>query len=179
MKELRICSVSDAYICYLRAKIPNVYSNKDQNRTHTRKYLGVVMDINNYKYYIPLSSPKKSDYQLAGPSLVIKKSIVPIIRITRKNRTGDKELLGTLRISHMIPVPDSELIPYNIESETDAKYKVLVEEEYSYIHKNRERICKNVEVMYKQKNEGYEADYVSRALNYSELERMCDEFIGE
>lgn len=53
MKELKICSVSDAYICYLRAKIPNVYSNKDQNRT------------------------------------------------------GDKELLGTLRIIHMIPVPDS------------------------------------------------------------------------
>ena len=110
MKELRLCSVSDVYINFLRSKISNVYSNKDDNRIHTRKYLGVVMQLNAYKYYIPLSSPKKSDYQLAGDKLVIKKSIVPIIRITRKNSEGNKELLGTLRISHMIPVPDSELI---------------------------------------------------------------------
>ena len=66
---------------WLREQYPNVYSNKMNARTHTRKYLGVVMEIGEYKYYIPMSSPKDSDYQIAGESKVIKKSIVPIIRI--------------------------------------------------------------------------------------------------
>ena len=33
------------------------------------------------------------------------------------------ELKGTLRISHMIPVPDSELELYDLNSEQDINYK--------------------------------------------------------
>ena len=55
-----------------------------------------------------MSSPKDSDYQIVGENKVIKKSIVPIIRIVVKNSNGVKELKGILRISHMIPVPESE-----------------------------------------------------------------------
>ena len=109
MEEFKLYSVSDRYIEWLRKDIPNVYSNKINSRTHTRKYLGVVLQIGKYKYYIPMSSPKGSDFQTAGNDKVIKKSIVPIIRIVVKNAAGVKELKGTLRISHMIPVPESEL----------------------------------------------------------------------
>ena len=100
MEQFKLYSVSDEYVEWLREQYPNVYSNKINARTHTRKYLGVVMQIGEYKYYIPLSSPKDSDYQIAGESKVIKKSIVPIIRIVVKNASGEKELKGTLRISH-------------------------------------------------------------------------------
>jgi len=44
MDEFKIYSVSDKYISYLREKFPNVYSNKIDNRTHTRKYVGIVMN---------------------------------------------------------------------------------------------------------------------------------------
>ena len=106
MSELKIYSVSDEYIAYLRKEMPNVYSNKIENRAHTRKYVGVVIEISGYKYYIPMSSPKDTDYQIAGENRAIKKSIVPIIRMVVKNTAGEKELKGTLRISHMIPVPE-------------------------------------------------------------------------
>lgn len=109
VEEFKIYSISDKYIEYLREKYPNVYSNKIDRRVHTRKYVGVVLRIDNYNYYIPMSSPKESDYQVAGDKKVIKKGIVPIIRIVVKNSKGEKELKGTLRISHMIPVPESEL----------------------------------------------------------------------
>ncbi len=99
MCELKIYSVSDKYIEYLRAENSNVYSNKVENRVHTRKYVGVVIEIADYKYYIPMSSPKNTDYQMAGGQKVIKKSIVPIIRIVVKNSKGEKELKGTLRIA--------------------------------------------------------------------------------
>ena len=45
---------------------------------------------------------------------MIKKSIVPIIRMMHRNSKKEKELLGTLRISHMIPVPESEIMLYDI-----------------------------------------------------------------
>lgn len=108
LEELRVYSISDAYIEYLRKNNPNVYSNKVDNRTHTRKYIGVVIELAGYKYYISMSSPKETDYQVAGNGKVIKKSIVPIMRMVVKNNKGKKELKGTLRISHMIPVPETE-----------------------------------------------------------------------
>lgn len=147
-------SVSDEYITYLRDKYPAVYSNKIEHRTHTRKYIGVVISIGDFKYYIPMSSPKKSDYQVAGDSAVIKKSIIPIIRIVVRNNEGQRELKGTLRISHMIPVPESELTLYDIENEKDEAYKDLVQNEIIFIRKNKDKIINNASVMYKQKAEG-------------------------
>ena len=85
-----------------------------------------------------MSSPKESDYQIAGEKKVIKKSIVPIIRIVVKNSKGEKELKGTIRISHMIPVPQSELQLYDIENEPDCTYKDLVQNEIIFIRKNQE-----------------------------------------
>ena len=101
INEFKIYSVSDRYIQFLKEKYPNVYSNKEGHRTHTRKYVGVVLRIEKFYYYVPMSSPKESDYQIAGHDKVIKKSIVPIIRIVVKNNQGEKKLKGTLRISHM------------------------------------------------------------------------------
>ena len=118
MDNFKIYSVTDEYIDYLRIIEPNVYSNKVENRIHTRKYIGTVLEMNGYKYFVPMSSPKDTDYQMAGGNRVIRKSIVPIIRMIEKNN-GVRELKGTLRISHMIPVPESELILYDLENEED------------------------------------------------------------
>ena len=45
MEEFKLYSVSDDYVEWLRKDFPNVYSNKINSRTHTRKYLGVVLQI--------------------------------------------------------------------------------------------------------------------------------------
>lgn len=178
MSDLKIYSVSDEYIAYLREEIPNVYSNKVENRTHTRKYVGVVIEISGYKYYIPMSSPKDTDYQIAGENRVIKKSIVPIIRIVIKNTAGEKELKGTLRISHMIPVPESELELFDLDNESDAEYKDLVQNEIIFIRKNKEKIISNANLLYKQKKENdTTAGYVKSALDYATLEKMCDAYM--
>ena len=123
-----------------------------------------------------MSSPKNTDYQIAGETKVIKKSIVPIVRIVVKNSNGVKELKGTLRISHMIPVPKSELLPYDFEGEEDFNYRELVKDEIIFIRKNKDKILKYAEVMYKQKAEDYPVGYVKSALDYIELETLCREF---
>ena len=86
-----------------------------------------------------MASPKDSDYQIAGATKVIKKSIVPIIRIVVKNSAGEKELKGTLRISYMILVLESELELYDLENESDDTYKDLVQNEMIFIRKSREK----------------------------------------
>ncbi len=140
MEEFKLYSMSDEYIEYLRKVFPNVYSNKETTRIHTRKYVVTVICLENYHYYIPMSSPKELDYQIASEKKVIRKSIVPIMRIVVKNSKGQKELKGTLRISHMIPVPQSELLLYDIENKQDCTYKDLVQNEIIFIRKNQEKI---------------------------------------
>jgi len=77
-------------------------------------------------YYIPLSSPKNSDYQIINGERKIRKSIVPIIRMTHKNTNGVLELKGTLKLNNMIPVPKSELTLYDAENEPVMPYADLM-----------------------------------------------------
>lgn len=178
--EFKIYSISDRYINFLKQRIPHVYSNKESQRIHTRKYIGVALRIDDFCYYIPMSSPKESDYQIIGHNKVIRKSIIPIIRIIVKNSKGIKELKGTLRISHMIPVPEIELELYDIDSETDLSYRDLVQDEIIFIRKHKNKIANNAKVLYKQKLSGdTSAGYVKAALNYKELEKLCKEFSSQ
>ena len=85
-----------------------------------------------------------------------------------------KELL---RISHMIPVPISELELYNLENESDSTYKDLVSDEMIFICKHREKILSNARVMYNQKvANDTTAGYVKSALDFQSLEKLCDKY---
>lgn len=85
MDELKLYEISEEYISYISAVDKNVFFVKEKERKHTRKYLGIVYSINGYNYYIPLSSPKNSDYQMDNGIRKIRGSIIPIIRITSKS----------------------------------------------------------------------------------------------
>ena len=128
--KLNLYSVSDKYIKYLRQFEEKIYDNKEDIRTQTRKYLGIVLTVNDFNYYIPMSSPKKSDY-IDYENKIIRKNTKTIIRICN----GDR-LYGTLRISNMIPVPITELEPYIINDESDLKYKEVILGELRYINNN-------------------------------------------
>ena len=138
--KLNLYSISDKYIKYLRKFEDKIYDNKEEIRVRTRKYLGIVLTINNCNYYIPMSSPKKSDY-IDYEKRIIRKDTKTIIRIDNGNR-----LYGTLRISNMIPVPITELEPYMIETEQDRKYKEVILGELRYINNNVEKITKNAKI---------------------------------
>lgn len=175
MEQLKLFSVSDAYIKYLRKKYPNVYSNKIGERNHTRKYIGAVMEINNFKYYVPLSSPKDSDYEIINEEKVIRKSTLTIIRITEIDGVKE-ELKGTLRISHMIPVLDSELEIYDVDAELDSTYKDLVQKELIFIRKNAKKIITNAKIVYKQKEQNIQKGYIKSSLDFKGLEKMAKQW---
>ena len=120
MTDTILCSIQTEYIDYLRSfsRLKQVYDNKDGISVHSRKYLGIVLTVGSYQYYVPLSSPKEGDYLQTPEGVVIRKSIIPIIRILSDGTAGQQELKGTLRISNMIPVPSRAIIPYIIADET-------------------------------------------------------------
>lgn len=178
MHELKLYEVSEKYISYISTIERNVFSSKENDRNHTRKYLGIVYSINGYNYYIPLSSPKNSDYRLENGVQKIRRSIIPIIRITAPSSSGELELKGTLKLSNMIPVPASELTLYDMEHEQDLFYKALIHKEMLFIRKNKNKIIQNAKILYKQKKENSPTiGYLKSTVNFTLLEQMHDKFI--
>ena len=170
---MKLYAVRDEYIKYLRKFDNRVYDNKENNRKVMRKYLGIVLTINELNYYIPMSSPKSSDYK----NNEIRKSIIPIIRIISNEEVNNIPVLkGTLRISNMIPVPSSELILYEPKKEKDKNYKILVEKELEFISKNEEMIRKYAMILYKQKINNYDVSYIKNVVNFKLLEKKCKEY---
>lgn len=110
--------ITDEYIDYLRKTELRVMSNKAGERIYHRKYLGIIEELNGHKYFIPLSSPKPKDYAQNG-----KPKFDTLVTIYIKD---SKRLYGTLKFNNMIPVPDSEIIKYDLNDEGDLKYKLIV-----------------------------------------------------
>ncbi len=167
---MKLYAVTDEYINYLRMFDNRVYDNKEDKRKVMRKYLGIVLKINQLNYYIPMSSPKKSDYK----NYKIRKSIIPIIRIVSYKEIDNSPVLkGTLRISNMIPVPDSELILYEPKKEKNRNYRILVEKELEFIGKNEEKIKRYANILYKQKINNYDVSYIKNVVDFKLLEDKC------
>ena len=164
---MKLYSISDDYIEYLRKAFPRVYSNKIANRKHTRKYLGVVFKLNDFNYYIPLSSPKDAhDYITLNGKKVIRKDSIIVIRMVVKGT-----LKGTLQIGTMIPVPDKALIQYNLQDEQDISYKELVQDEIIFIRKNTNRIIKTAKLLYSKKTKGtHKNPVIDKVLDFKSIE---------
>ena len=168
--NLKLYSVSDEYINYLRKYDNKVYDNKVNNRKKSRKYLGVLLKVNEFNYFIPLSSPKNSDYINGN----IRNNTLSIIRIC-----NGKELFGTLRISNMIPVPDSEIEYYDTNLEKDMNYKLIVLDELRFINTNSKLIINSAKSLYFEKKNKLNRKYLENTVDFDLLEKKCNEWINE
>jgi len=180
--DLSLFMVETAYIDYLRhdPKLIHVYDNKEDTAKFGRKYIGFVLTINDLNYFVPLSSSKSSDYDLMGN---IRNDVIPIIRILSKDVYGNPELKGTIRFSSMIPVPDEAIIKYDIDSEPDPDYKILVQKQREFIKANQDRIYKNAIVLYTQKNKDdsfyigkIKPNYLNSTIDFKYAEQKCNEY---
>ena len=166
--KLNLYSVSDKYIKYLMQFDNRIYDNKEESRTYKRKYVGIVLTINGFNYYIPMSSPKKSDY-IDYEKKIIRNDTKTIIRVQNGGR-----LYGTLRISNMIPVPITELEPYIVSDEKDLKYKQLILGELRYINNNSDKIVKYAKIVYNQKIKNIDVGYIKNTVDFKVLEEKLN-----
>ena len=159
-------TVSDEYIAYLLKTESRVMQNKPEERTYHRKYVGVLTELNGFKYFVPMSSPKEKDYKNGK----IKKNNLTTIYMKSKEK-----LYGTLRFNCMISVPESELTAYKINDEGDFSYKMLMLAEYNFCKDNRERIEKTAKNLYEKKCTSKEEEFpVGRiVIDFKKVEKAC------
>lgn len=180
---MKLYSVSDEYIDYMRSDplLYNIYDNKETARAHTRKYIGLVFSNNSFNYFVPLSSPKPTDYVVINGCSRIRSDVPTIWRMT--DRSGI--LIGTIRFCGMIPVPAGELELYDVSAEKDSGYRNLVNNEILFIAKKKKnKIIRNACFLYKQKineksllQKGIRPQsYMAGAVDYKYAEYKCLEF---
>ncbi len=163
-------AITDEYISYLQKSEPRVMSNKQNDRTYHRKYIGIIEKLGGFNYFIPLSSPKPRDYNSNG---TIKKDSLTTIYIK-----DNKNLFAKLRFNNMIPVPESEIINFNLNDEGDLRYKLIVYNELYFLRQNGAKIEKTAKNLYNaKKNQTNEPDYKQAVLNvtvdFTKLEERC------
>lgn len=176
MGELKLYTIDREYIRYLQKAEKQVINSDEEQYVKERPYVGIVLEINGFNYFAPLSSPKASDYLYKDGKKMVRKSVITIIRlvIDRDN------LLGKIKLNNMIPVPKQCLKSYNLNLETDLKYKGLLEDEIICIRKAKKLIMRNAKILYHQKAEEDKASsdkkYLRNTMDFKKVEGLCRKY---
>ena len=104
--SLKLYTVDDDYIGFLRQKEEKVMYNK----SHSRPYVGVVFTINELNYFVPLTSPKTKHISM-GNDIDFRKIA--------------KGKYGAINFNKMIPVPDDCLMLIDLDT-AEPPYKYVL-----------------------------------------------------
>ena len=140
------------------SKVPNIkYLNRNKFA------FGAVLSINEYNYYVALSSfDKKQEANI-------------LIRIP-----GDKkEIKGSLRFNYMIPVPRECLEKLIIKNIKDDKYRNLLNKEFDFCIKNSEKIIDKAYKIYNMVTNNKKQILTDNSCDFKLLEEGYKQYICE
>ena len=167
--KMKLYEVDDEYIDYLKNFDSKVLNHSGERYNHIRKYTGILLTINDCDYIAPLSSPSKTDYKDGG----IRKSVIPLVRIV-KLKSEKMTLLGKIKLSSMIPIYEKSFIQeYNIDIETDEKYKNLILDQLKFINSNKSLIIHHANTLYRQKINNMSMGYIKETVDFKLLEEKA------
>lgn len=157
---IKLYEVNPKYIDYLVPHAPHLFQNKQPGQHNERKYIGIVLIVNNMKYFAPLSSFKAKHERM--------KNGLDFIKV------GD---YAVININNMFPVPDSEYTYVDIPKVKNLQYRKLLMTEYRIIRKLQDKIKKNATEVYKHKiNKGNTTALAKRCNDFILLEEKCRQF---
>lgn len=131
--------------------------------------LGTVLRINGYIYFLPINNEDSSDYESDG---TIKKSSPFVLRMTSSD---NKKSLGKCMLSNMFPVPYNELLSFDFAVISENLIS-LFNKKIEYLKKNKSRIEKSAQRIYKQKIKGYKQPYLNRTVDFYAAEKFCTDY---
>lgn len=134
-KTLKLYTIDKRYIKYLSQYAPHLYREKD-NKTRSRKYIGIVFAFNDFSYFVPLTSFKKKHVHLSDS--------VDFLKIER---------IAAININMMFPVPDGLFFMLDIKSEKNAFYRSLLVKESRYVKSMTDVIKRNAKLIYEESNQ--------------------------
>ncbi len=164
--KLNFFDVDKDYIKYLQNAefdsrgftcVPNMeYGNREQ------KFLcGIVLQINNFNYYVPVTSYKKKQLD----NILIKFEDNP-----------DNPIKGSLRFNYMIPVPDSCISVRIIKNEPSNTRRIFLNKQLRYIQSISDKIYKQAERTYRKVKENLYPEMKQYACDFDLLEEKCLEY---
>ena len=160
MDNIKFYQVTNDYIDYLLPYAPHLFQNKKQGQKNERKYIGIVLQINDVDYFAPLSSFKPKHQQM--------KEMLDFIKV--KN-------YAVINLNNMFPVPKAEYTYVDISMEKDHRYRALLQSEYRFIKSIQEKIRKNALAVYKHKLDKRNSTGLAKRCNdFKALESACKEY---
>lgn len=157
--KLQFYEVDESYINYLRKFDNKVAATKEEDRKQTRKYIGILFTINEIDYLAPLSSFKVNKHTRMKDS-------IDFIKISN---------YAVINLNNMIPVSHDVITAVQFDLVEDYSYKNLLENEYKIIKSKKDKIFKNVNILYKQVTE-YNKPISLRCCKFKLLELKCKEY---
>ena len=160
MDNLKLYEINAGYVAYLSSYAPHLFQNRRSGQKNERKYIGVVLHINDFDYFAPLSS-FKDKHRLMKEGL-------DFIKIKD---------YAVINLNNMFPVPPSEAKYVDIRGERDPHYRALLLAEYRYIKSIQEKIRKNAQNVYRIKQKDGESSALARRCNdFLLLEKVCADY---
>jgi len=163
-QKLALALIDTNYCDFLRQFDKRVAYNKN-NKTN-RPFVGVLFEVNNFKYFAPLSSPKPKHLKMPNKT--------DFMRI-------DGGRLGAVNFNNMIPLIDGVYKLLELDktdlSVSEAEYQDLLIDQRNWLNTNRVQLKKRAERLYKN----YLINKIPKAMklrccNFPLLEQKCLEY---
>ena len=155
--NIRLYEIDAEYVDYLLLTAPHLFRNKKPGQHNERKYIGVVLEINGFKYFAPLSSFKDKHRHM--------QESLDFLKIRH---------YAVINLNKMVPVPSGVYIYIDISKEPNAKYRALLLSEYRYIKSIQDKIRKNAITLYNHKKQkGNSTSLAKRCNDFDILEEAC------
>lgn len=149
--DIKFYEIDEQYINYLSQFAPHLFHNKQSNQQHKRKYIGILLSINGYDYFAPLSSFK--------PKHQTMKERVDFIKV------GD---YAVINLNNMFPAAAQYCKFIDFSKEHDLNYQKLLQAEYRIIRVKQDKILKNAATLYEHKIKNG---------NTTGLAKICNDFV--
>lgn len=158
MRALKIYEVNPYYVKYLSTFQKHIFVSDGEKSS--RKYIGIILEVNGYKYFAPLSSFKPKHTKMVEG--------VDFIKIKD---------YAVININNMIPVPEGQYWLVDINGIKDSGYRFLLQSENREINRHKNRLMKNAEIVYKHKlQNGDNTSLAKRTNDFKILEKACNDF---
>lgn len=151
--------VNEKYVDYLVPHAPHLFHNKKPGQSNNRKYIGVILEVNGYSYFAPLSSFKEKHTRM--------QETIDFLKIGNK---------AVININNMFPVPSGMATRVDINAIKNRPYRDLLREEYRIIKVRSPLIFKNAKVVYDRKLKDKNSALAKRCNDFAFLEELCQTY---
>ncbi len=183
LEEYGFYVINPDYLEYLYNIDSEVYYDLSYRKS-MKTFLGIIVLVGNYNYFIPMTSAKEkhkkwknvSDehfllYELVDINVEISKDIYKFYSNKKKIH-----VLSVLDIKKMIPVPNGAYEKLVFNKLKDMSYKELLKKEYQFCLSIKEKVMNKVQKIYKKQKE---TGIVRKAnCNFLKLEKAMSKWNG-